>query len=649
MVLVGGVLAALAPLVGVVNTYDGSAVDAWAVAGWVAVLPGLLAVILALTGPVGGLAAAAGAGVVGGARFVMDLPVLLDPGSIARPELFVETTARAEPFRATAGGVLLLVADLVMLAGGVLGAVWLSRAVSAADGPPVEAMSSSDRTEPAAETDQDTPGPNDGEPAPGDSGSLVVLPERPRRRNNVMLVVGFLGVLLILGGTLPVPYTGGYLLERFVPVGGDVIGTLGVILLAGVAAVAVLCAVQLPRYLAVALLAGTALAAAVPALVAVVAVLAGAPAALGGAVWFALAGAVLLGASGALSQVRLVSMRADDWAARPGSRVWVGILGLIAAGLSAAAGALPILHVDGRAEVVAAGAVAQDAALPIVFLGAAVVLGLGAVLTLVPATAVIGRPVLMVAVGGSAFAIARSLDTLTVLIAGTRQTAVLGIVTPRTWSAGPGLWCGVGAVLVAAAAAVLARLDDRRVAGDALDVADDDALADSRRLRGLLAAAAAVTTAVVLCLPTYRTLQGPSATLLGGFALDTWGVWALLGVTLGALVCAALDGRPAVVGAFPAASAAVVALRLLVPASVRSGPDFSTAAGTAGSWVLVAVLVATSAAMVILTRRVPRAVAPALDLAAARVSAPKRSAGGGAKRSAGAKVDARPARKGKRR
>ncbi len=324
--------------------YDGSAVDAWAIAGWVAVLPGLLALILALTAPVAGLAAAAGAGVVGGARFVMDLPVLLDPGSIARPELFVETTARAEPFRAAAGGYVLLVADLVMLAGGVLGAVWLSRAVSPADaGPPIEPGPSAERRDPpdpAAGFDAVEGAPDD--PAAfEDAGSLVVLPERPRRRNNLMLVVGFLGVLLILGGTLPVPYTGGYLLERFVPVGGDVIGTLGVILLAGVGAVAVLCAVQLPRYLAVALLAGTALASAVPALVAVVAVLAGAPVALGGAVWFALAGAVLLGAAGGLSQVRLVSVRADDWSARPGSRIWVGALAVVAAALSAAAAALP--------------------------------------------------------------------------------------------------------------------------------------------------------------------------------------------------------------------------------------------------------------------------------------------------------------------
>ena len=235
--------------------------------------------------------------------------------------------------------------------------------------------------------------------------------------------------------------------------------------------------------------------------------------------------------------------------------------------------------------MVAAGTVPQDAALPIVFVGAAVVLGLGALLTLVPPTAVVGRPVVMVAVGGSAFAITRALATLTVLIAGTRQTAVMGIVTPRTWSAGPGLWCGVGSVLVAAAAAVLARLDDRRVAGDALDVADDEALADSRRRRGLLAAAMAVLAVVVLCLPTYQTLQGPSATLLGGFALDTWGVWALLGVTLGALLCATLDGRTAVAGAFPAAAAAIVALRLLVPESVRSGSDFRTAAGTMWTWV----------------------------------------------------------------
>jgi len=215
----------------------------------------------------------------------------------------------------------------------------------------------------------------------------------------------------------------------------------------------------------------------------------------------------------------------------------------------------------------------------------------------------------------------------------------------------------VGSVLFAAAAAVLARLDDRRVAGDALDVADDEALADSRRRRGLLAAVVAILAVVVLCLPTYHTLQGPSATLLGGFALDTWGVWALLGVTLGALLCATLDGRTAVAGAFPAAAAAIVALRLLVPESVRSGSDFSTAAGTVWTWVLVGVLLVGAAAMAVLARQVPRVVTPALDLAAATGrraqrstgASAQRSTGAGAKRSAGAKVGTPPARKGKRR
>jgi hypothetical protein len=104
-----------------------------------------------------------------------------------------------------------------------------------------------------------------------------------------------------------------------------------------------------------------------------------------------------------------------------------------------------------------------------------------------------------------------------------------------------------------------------------------------------------------------------------------------------------------VVGAFPVAAAAVVALRLLVPDSVRSGPDFSSAAGTACTWVLVAVLVVAAAVMVIFTRQVPRAVTPALNLTRAAGNGPKGSTGGGAKRSAGAKVGTPTARKGKRR
>src|SRR5699024_337655 len=119
----------------------------------------------------------------------------------------------------------------------------------------------------------------------------------------------------LLAGSLPTSYQGGFLTSRFIPVGGDVVGTLGVLLAAATVAVVVLCAVLLPRTLSVPLLAGAALAAAVPALVAVVAVLAGAPAALAGAVWFALAGAVVIAASGSLTRVRLSTAGGDDWSA----------------------------------------------------------------------------------------------------------------------------------------------------------------------------------------------------------------------------------------------------------------------------------------------------------------------------------------------
>jgi hypothetical protein len=186
------------------------------------------------------------------------------------------------------------------------------------------------------------------------------------------------------------------------------------------------------------------------------------------------------------------------------------------------------------------------------------------------------------------------------------------MVTPRAWSAGPGLWAGFGALLVAAAAAVLARLDDHRAADDALDIADDDALADSRRRRGLLSIALAVLAFIAFCLPTYRTLLGTSPTLFGGFALDTWGVWALFAVTVGALGYAALDSRPPVAGAFPVAAAAVVGLRLLVPSAVRADADFHAATGTVWTWVLLAVLVGAGVAMVLLVRAVPRTAATTL-------------------------------------
>ncbi|HEY5116174.1 MAG TPA: hypothetical protein VIJ00_11675, partial [Nakamurella sp.] len=122
LLLLAGVLVGLCPLIGVVTTADGSPTDAVTIAAFTAVLPGLLAVALAVPRPVLALAATAGAGLIGLARIFADLALLTEIDGVTRPELFYETTDRARPFAATGGGWLLLAADLLMVVAGVLAA-----------------------------------------------------------------------------------------------------------------------------------------------------------------------------------------------------------------------------------------------------------------------------------------------------------------------------------------------------------------------------------------------------------------------------------------------------------------------------------------------------------------------------------------------
>ena len=101
LLLLAGVLVGVCPLIGVVTTADGSPTGAVTIAAFTAVLPGLLAVALAVTRPTLGLAATAGAGLIGLARLFADLAVLTETDGVTRPELFYETTDRARPFATT--------------------------------------------------------------------------------------------------------------------------------------------------------------------------------------------------------------------------------------------------------------------------------------------------------------------------------------------------------------------------------------------------------------------------------------------------------------------------------------------------------------------------------------------------------------------
>ena len=122
LLLVAGVLIGLSPLIGVVTAGDGSPTTASVAAAFVAVLPGVVALILATRRSVLGLAATAGAGAIGLIRVFADLAVITETDGVTRPELFVETTDRARPFTVGTGAWLLLAADLLMLVVGVLAA-----------------------------------------------------------------------------------------------------------------------------------------------------------------------------------------------------------------------------------------------------------------------------------------------------------------------------------------------------------------------------------------------------------------------------------------------------------------------------------------------------------------------------------------------
>jgi len=122
LLLLAGVLVGVSPLLGIVTTADSSPTVVSLVASFVAVLPGVLALMLTTRRSVLGLAATAGAGLIGLVRVLADLAVLTEADRITRPELFAETTDAARPLAAAAGAWLLIAADLLWLSVGILAA-----------------------------------------------------------------------------------------------------------------------------------------------------------------------------------------------------------------------------------------------------------------------------------------------------------------------------------------------------------------------------------------------------------------------------------------------------------------------------------------------------------------------------------------------
>src|SRR5699024_11010243 len=82
--------------------------------------------------------------------------------------------------------------------------------------------------------------------------------------------------------------------------------------------------------------------------------------------------------------------------------------------------------------------------------------------------------------------------------------------------------------------------------------------------------------------------QGP--TILRGYAVEAWGVWALLLVTVAAVGVAAVTRHGSIAFALGAAAAVGQAIRLVVPAAVPDSPGFGLHPGAVVQVVLVLAL-----------------------------------------------------------
>jgi hypothetical protein len=593
LLLFSGLLIGLSPLLGAVSTADSSPTTSAVAAAFTAVLPGILAVVLALRRPILGLAATAGAGVVGLVRLLTDVAVLTEPDRITRPELFAETTDRARPFAAGAGGWLLVGADLVWLTVGVLAASRMAPVIATAMG------SRSDAFFGSPDRDGSEPDPNEHGPPVATALSRSSPTRRPL--NLPMVSVGFAGALLLMVGALGTPYAGGYLDLRILPFGSSLTGLVAAASLGFLAAVVVVVAAALPSSIARAMLAGTAVAAAVPSVTSVVAVLIGAPTSLSPVVWCGLLGAVTLGSAGLLARTggnRDSTVDPDGTPPRHWLIIGPGALAVLAAVALAFASQTALLYLDGAPPGEIAGAALAPAATPQWV--AAIPLAIAGIIALIRPIAAPGRAAITVVWAGAVYAFGQALWASSLVLATTGDSSA----SQHTWTTGPGQWLSLLGTQLALAAAILAVVASRQVSQASLEVVDDDSLDKSRAARLWPALALTVLIIVALLLPVHTDLTGPSATLLHGYDLDTWGYWALVIAGVGAVWAAAVTRQAGAAAAWLVAAAGVVGQPLIVPNVLRDAPGFAYSAGLWAGIAVVWLLLAAAPYFAVMARRV---------------------------------------------
>jgi hypothetical protein len=226
------------------------------------------------------------------------------------------------------------------------------------------------------------------------------------------------------------------------------------------------------------------------------------------------------------------------------------------------------------------------------------------VVALVPRLGAAGRAAATLGWAGLVFAVTGGLEVLG--DDGLSTARSLGLI-----SVGSGMWCGIAATVLALVVAVLAIASLVRASDSAATVDDDDSAGAARSASVPVAAVVAVLAVVASCLPTFATSgQISSPTILRGYAVDTWGVWAILIAAVGALIAATVAGRPVLALGLLIGAALVAAVRLIIPAHVDEATGFALRPG----YVVQAVLVlALATAGLLIARNAARIVRVPVD------------------------------------
>ena len=691
LLLVGGAGVGLAAAIGVVRPDVPGTIGGATVAAWVAVLPAVIAVLLTAVRPLAGLALGAGIGITGVARLAADLFVLLQPESVARPELFYPVSGRAYPIGVAPGGLVLVAADAVTVIAGVLSARALSGVVDDLGDRFVIGRVAGEISGGSLPDDPGAGAGGGGAGGRGDgvaSGAVDGRAGGPAARNVPMLVAGFMAVAFVGFGAAQLPYSGGFIEQRLSVPGTDFGSLIAPFLIAVVIVGAVILAGARPRTLASSMLGGVAVAAAVPALTAIVVGATDAPVVLSWTVYAVLLGCVVLLLAGLLSTVRWsagaawstsragsaeTGAAADAAAdAGPGDTAadyrsvadepadsgpparWASTLGLLAAGAFLAAWSLPVVLLNGHREALGTNGYRTDDRVSASLLLVGILLAVSAVASMVrrPAVARSGRAAQLVGWSSAVWVLALPIDLLESLgsqVGEAQNFADAGILDPASvshWTIGPGLWLAIAGALLAAAAAVAAGIALGRAEDEDTTVTDDESAERSRRWRWVVAGILLVFSTAVLAMPIYRIVGAGSAvsssSVFGG-AGDVWGVWALLAGIAVAVVAGARTRYGEVAAGAVLAAAAVMAIRLVFPRGLAGDPGFRPEAGRITGWIGVAMLLAGSAVMLVLARRVPLMQPPRPVKASAPVTAgPVASAAPTTRSAAGKRGPRRP-------